>query len=134
MTTKNPRKLTKKEMEICSSIFDCPRIHELADKFCCTELTIKTHLNSIYKKLNIHSRGELVAIVARNEIEKEQQKTAYFKTWVRYLAHEVLQIPPLKTFDEKYYFGKIKETILKREYLIKRLAEKIKGQQHENEY
>ncbi len=44
---------------------------DIADKLFVKEVTIKTHLNSIYKKLNVENRVQAVLLAIETEIVKE---------------------------------------------------------------
>ena len=52
-------RLTKQELNIASLINSGKTNLEVADELCISMSTVKTHINNIYRKLNISSRKEL---------------------------------------------------------------------------
>ena len=59
-------KLTQRESEIVVEICKGLNNREIAAVLFIEEGTVKTHLNSIYKKLNINSRAALVTLTYRS--------------------------------------------------------------------
>lgn len=57
--------LTQREEEVLELIVQGMSIGEVADKASISYGTAKTHLNHIYRKLDVHSREEAVALVGR---------------------------------------------------------------------
>lgn len=55
-----PRALTKRESEILSLITSGHNNREISSKLYISELTVKTHINNIYKKLGITNRMEAI--------------------------------------------------------------------------
>lgn len=55
--------LTTREKEIAQLVADGLSNIEIADSLTISESTVKLHLNSIYQKLNIHSRLKLALII-----------------------------------------------------------------------
>ena len=58
-TTKNVETLSKQEQKVMDLILDDKSNKEIADRLFISVSTVKTHINNIYKKLNISSREEL---------------------------------------------------------------------------
>ncbi|MCM1010670.1 MAG: response regulator transcription factor [Fusobacterium sp.] len=54
--------LTNKEKEVLSMLAKGASNKEIADKMVVKEVTVKTHLNSIYKKLNVTGRTQAILI------------------------------------------------------------------------
>ncbi len=54
--------LTNKEKEVLSMLAKGASNKEIADKMVVKEVTIKTHLNSIYKKLNVTGRTQAILL------------------------------------------------------------------------
>lgn len=69
--------LTKREAEVADLARRGLRTKEVANQLFVTEKTIKFHLTSIYKKLNVKSRAQLVVwcIPHMSMIEVEKPKT-----------------------------------------------------------
>ena len=53
-------KLTGKEKEVLAMLAKGASNKEIADKMVVKEVTVKTHLNSIYKKLNVTGRTQAI--------------------------------------------------------------------------
>ena len=51
--------LTPREIEIVRMVAASLRTHEIADKLCISEGTVKNHLHHIYEKLQVGGRLEL---------------------------------------------------------------------------
>lgn len=64
----NVNKLTQRELEILRMVTKGETNQEIADKLFVKEVTIKTHLNSIYKKLNVENRVQAVLLAIETEI------------------------------------------------------------------
>ena len=54
--------LTPKEKEVLSLVAKGASNQEIADKLCVQDVTIKTHLNSIFKKLKVSNRTQAVLL------------------------------------------------------------------------
>jgi len=54
--------LTPKEKEVLSLVAKGASNQEIADKMCVQDVTIKTHLNSIFKKLKVSNRTQAVLL------------------------------------------------------------------------
>ena len=54
--------LTPKEKEVLALVSQGASNQEIADKLCVRDVTIKTHLNSIFKKLNVTNRTQAVLL------------------------------------------------------------------------
>ena len=54
--------LTPKEKEVLSLLAKGANNQEIADKMCVQDVTIKTHLNSIFKKLKVSNRTQAVLL------------------------------------------------------------------------
>lgn len=70
-TIENISKLTQRELEILKMVSKGASNADIADKLFVKEVTIKTHLNSIYKKLNVENRVQAVLLAIETEIVKE---------------------------------------------------------------
>lgn len=55
--------LTVRENEILYSLVDCLSYKKIAEKYCISISTIRTHICNIYLKLHVHSKSEAVAKV-----------------------------------------------------------------------
>jgi DNA-binding NarL/FixJ family response regulator len=58
--------ITEKEKEIIESVCKGYKNKQIASKLCLSEHTVKAHLNRIYRKFNISTRSQLVAIAMNN--------------------------------------------------------------------
>ena len=54
--------LTIREKEVLKSVAQGANNHEIAEKLFVREVTVKTHLNSIFKKLNVSNRTQAVLL------------------------------------------------------------------------
>lgn len=62
------RKLTKRESEILSYIAAGYKNHDISSKLYVSNSTIKTHINSIYKKLQVNDRLQATFYAIKNNI------------------------------------------------------------------
>lgn len=69
-TVENISKLTQRELEILRMVSRGASNADIAEKLFVKEVTIKTHLNSIYKKLNVENRVQAVLLAIETEIVK----------------------------------------------------------------
>jgi DNA-binding NarL/FixJ family response regulator len=53
-------RLTEKESEILSLIVNGYKNKEISSKLCISEVTVKTHINNIFKKLNVNNRLQAI--------------------------------------------------------------------------
>lgn len=60
--TVNVEVLTPKEKEVLSYVAKGSSNQEIADKLCVRDVTVKTHLNSIFKKLKVANRTQAVLL------------------------------------------------------------------------
>lgn len=67
-TIENIGKLTQRELEILKMVSAGATNADIAEKLFVKEVTIKTHLNSIYKKLNVENRVQAVLLALETEI------------------------------------------------------------------
>ncbi len=67
-TIENVGKLTQRELEILKMVSAGATNADIAEKLVVKEVTIKTHLNSIYKKLNVENRVQAVLLALETEI------------------------------------------------------------------
>ena len=58
----NIEALTPKEKEVLSLVGKGASNQEIADKLCVQDVTVKTHLNSIFKKLKVSNRTQAVLL------------------------------------------------------------------------
>ena len=61
-------KLTGKEKEVLAMLAKGARNKEIADKMVVKEVTVKTHLNSIYKKLNVTGRTQAILTAMNTDL------------------------------------------------------------------
>jgi DNA-binding NarL/FixJ family response regulator len=61
LNTKLLGKLTQKEFEILTSIFDGKTNRQMADEHYISLNTIKTHVKNLYDKLDVHTRTQAIA-------------------------------------------------------------------------
>lgn len=66
----NIAKLTQRETEILKMVSKGASNADIAEKLFVKEVTIKTHLNSIYKKLNVENRVQAVLLAIETQIIK----------------------------------------------------------------
>lgn len=66
----NIAKLTQRELEILKMVSAGATNADIAEKLFVKEVTIKTHLNSIYKKLNVENRVQAVLLAIETDIVK----------------------------------------------------------------
>ena len=59
---KNGETLAKRELEILKLILQNKKRKDIADELYLSENTIKTHTRSLYNKINVFSRKELLSI------------------------------------------------------------------------
>lgn len=69
-SVENIAKLTQRELEILKMVSKGASNADIAEKLFVKEVTIKTHLNSIYKKLNVENRVQAVLLAIETEIVK----------------------------------------------------------------
>ena len=60
--------LTPKEKEVLALVAQGASNQEIADKLFVRDVTVKTHLNSIYKKLNVDNRVQAVLLAIQTQI------------------------------------------------------------------
>ena len=60
--------LTPKEKEVLSLVAKGASNQEIADKMCVRDLTVKTHLNSIFKKLKVTNRTQAVLLAMQIDL------------------------------------------------------------------
>jgi DNA-binding CsgD family transcriptional regulator len=60
--------MTKKELEVLKCLCEGLSTKEIIERLGVAEGTIKVHLNNMYKKLNVHSRHQLVALVLNGKV------------------------------------------------------------------
>ena len=58
-------KLTTREKEVLNSLVDGLSYQKIADKYCVSITTVRTHISNIYQKLHVNSRAEAVAKVIK---------------------------------------------------------------------
>ena len=54
--------LTPKEKEVLTLVAKGASNQEIADKLCVRDVTVKTHLNSVFKKLKVTNRTQAVLL------------------------------------------------------------------------
>lgn len=63
--------LTQREKEVLSMVAKVGSNHEIAEKLFLKEVTVKTHLNSIFKKLKVSNRTQAVLLAMQMNIISE---------------------------------------------------------------
>lgn len=63
--------LTQREKEVLSMVAKGGSNHEIAEKLFLKEVTVKTHLNSIFKKLKVSNRTQAVLLAMQMNIISE---------------------------------------------------------------
>lgn len=66
--------LTKREREVALLVAEGLSNRELAERLCIAIKTVENHLTSIYSKLEIKSRAQLMRLVLETESIKEQNR------------------------------------------------------------
>jgi len=66
-TTRENYQLTVRENEILYSLVDGLSYKKIADKYCVSISTVRTHICNIYHKLHVNSKAEAVAKVLAPE-------------------------------------------------------------------
>ena len=74
------KKLTLRELEIVESVINTVNIDMAAKNLFITRSTLSTHLNNIYKKLDIHSVAELIKYFYQKEIDRLYKENKCYKT------------------------------------------------------
>lgn len=67
-SAENIGKLTQRELEILKMVSKGESNADIAGKLFVKEVTVKTHLNSIYKKLNVENRVQAVLLAIETQI------------------------------------------------------------------
>lgn len=75
----NNDSLTLRELEVAEEIINTANIDLAAKKLFISRTTVKTHLNSIYKKLDVHSVAELIKFFYEKEFDKLTKENRYLK-------------------------------------------------------
>jgi DNA-binding NarL/FixJ family response regulator len=73
----DPRAFTRREGEIARLVATGLRNAEIADRLSITEATVKSHLNRIFEKLEIHARTELVAYAFQNGLVAREDRNGH---------------------------------------------------------
>ena len=60
--------LTPKEKEVLSLVAKGASNQEIADKLCVRDVTVKTHLNSVFKKLKVTNRTQAVLLAMQIDL------------------------------------------------------------------
>ena len=75
----NHDSLTLRELEVTEEIINTANIDLAAKKLFISRTTVTTHLNSIYKKLDIHSVAELIKFFYEKEFDRLTKENRYLK-------------------------------------------------------
>ena len=62
------KRLTPKEKEVLALVAKGASNQEIADKLCVRDVTVKTHLNSIFKKLKVTNRTQAVLLAMQIDL------------------------------------------------------------------
>ena len=60
--------ITPKEKEVLALVAKGASNQEIADKLCVRDVTVKTHLNSIFKKLKVTNRTQAVLLAMQIDL------------------------------------------------------------------
>ena len=60
--------LTPKEKEVLTLVAKGASNQEIADKMCVRDVTVKTHMNSIFKKLKVTNRTQAVLLAMQIDL------------------------------------------------------------------
>ena len=60
--------LTPKEKEVLALVAKGASNQEIADKLCVRDVTVKTHLNSVFKKLKVTNRTQAVLLAMQIDL------------------------------------------------------------------
>ena len=60
--------LTEREKEIILLILEGKTKQEIADSFCLSVSTIKSNVENIYRKFDVHNKAELIVYIIKNKI------------------------------------------------------------------
>ncbi|WP_299500582.1 LuxR C-terminal-related transcriptional regulator [uncultured Roseobacter sp.] len=66
--------LTKRESEIASAYVDGLSHKEIAERLCIAPATVRTHLNSIYRKLGVRTKMQLLKEIGPTDVEPEPKR------------------------------------------------------------
>jgi len=61
------RDITDREKEIMQLLLTSKSLKQIAKELCITYATVRTHVNSLYEKLKINDRHELMANVIKRQ-------------------------------------------------------------------
>ena len=61
------RDITDREKEIMQQLLTSKSLKQIAKELCITYATVRTHVNSLYEKLKINDRHELMANVIKRQ-------------------------------------------------------------------
>lgn len=68
LRTSHFRQLNQREREVVDLVCEGNANKEIASKLSLSEQTIKSHLNRIYRKLNVASRSQVIALAMKNHL------------------------------------------------------------------
>lgn len=60
------RQLSSREREVLRQLLANRRVPQIADKLFISQHTVRTHLKSIFRKLNVHSQAELIDLLTQD--------------------------------------------------------------------
>jgi len=67
--------ITEREKEIIGHVCQGCRNKEIASRLFVSEQTVKAHLNRVFRKLNVSSRSQLVALAVNNRVNPVRDKS-----------------------------------------------------------
>lgn len=67
---KESNKLTEREKEIFDFLSKGLKLKDISNLLCISEHTVKAHKDSIYRKLDVHNRIQLILVALKKEKEK----------------------------------------------------------------
>jgi len=59
--------LTKREMEVLKHLIEGKTYQQIAEVLIVSPLTIRSHIENLYRKLNVNNKAEAVAIAVKNQ-------------------------------------------------------------------
>ena len=64
----NERILTEREKDILMQVLNGKNKREIANRLCLSVSTVKTYVENIYRKFNVHNKAELIIFVIKKKI------------------------------------------------------------------
>lgn len=77
--------LTRREEEVARAYAEGLTHKEIAEQLCVAPATVRTHLNSIYRKLNVRTKVELVRRIDAVEVTPDSPPSQRLPAWIGHL-------------------------------------------------